>query len=528
MGEQDRDGFFKRGTEIFPATQASDEYVSELQAAVSGDIIWNPSFALWRDSKAWQKMRRDSDFEALIQLRRRMFASSDVTIEPGGDTPEDVAVASLFEQALDHTENFKKARYRLADAAFRGVTYAQIHGSVVETEFSVPGDLGERVMLEPMNWWVFDEFEDIGPDRVRLQRPTEKRGQFTTKVTGAEHLWHIYSIERTQWEVVERPDLLIRHTYEEAEDSLGYGIGLLDALWFTWYALQVLKREGLQGVTRWAQGIIMAKVDSLRDASTGKTNTILARNILTMLSKTLSRNVQVWDKTDEVETVSWDGKGHEILQTTKDDLLRSAYRLVMGALLPFGMAIDVGSNARAQQEQETSDDYLQYDYDSMSGDLSRPLVSIWRYVNGPNLAELGLKLAKDPKIVLAKVRRHDPKEQIQVVGEALASGIPLRKDEVYERIGFTRPADDDDVFGDLADAGNALDLDMEPDAPEPAPPEPAAVEPAPEPEPVAAPEPVAVAPEAQFAAHPKKKLAAHPTVVLVGNPFSVEKRGDEF
>src|SRR5690606_36066291 len=149
------------------------------------------------------------------------------------------------------------ARFNLADAVFRGSTFAKIVGGRVKRDF---GDGQSRM------WWVPKLLVDM--DRWRFRQvpldPKESDGRTKTRweywdTTGVMGEWRpLTKSQRRQ---------LVVHTYFDSEATLGYGRGLLEALYhFYWAKTQVL-REGLAGIERWAQGWIIAEIDGMRAGS---------------------------------------------------------------------------------------------------------------------------------------------------------------------------------------------------------------------------------------------------------------------
>ena len=82
---------------------------------------------------------------------------------------------------------------------------------------------------------------------------------------------------------------------------------------------------------------------------------------------------------------------------------------------------------------------------------------LWR-LNRQQLSDAGLAEARMPRLAIINKPIDDPRESAQVIATALASGIPLRKDEVYRQLGFTVPIDGDEVIepGQAAGAGGLL------------------------------------------------------------------------
>ena len=70
---------------------------------------------------------------------------------------------------------------------------------------------------------------------------------------------------------------------------------------------------------------------------------------------------------------------------------------------------------------------------------------VWR-MNRSNFAALGLADANMPKFSSIQEKRQDPTVVAGIITQMGQVGLPLRKDEVYDRIGFTMPKEDDEIF----------------------------------------------------------------------------------
>ena len=427
---------------LFPTSRVADRYTTELSTALSSTRVQSPSFAEFRDPDIWWKMRRHPDFEALFQMRRRQFAATSLSVVPRGDDWADQVVASVIEQILLKIKRFKSARYNLAEAPFRGSSYAYVEGKVITWSPTIPSPAGGEIQVAPMQWWVPTRLRHVDRSRVELRdvNVRTKRQPFVhpTGKRTRDLQWHLYSIERKQWEPLGPDTLMVKHTYEDSEDSLGYGRGLIEAMYYSWMVMTTLERDGLQGVARWAQGVLMAKIDGLRQGS--KVNSQLATDVLAMLRKTVSRNYQVWDKNDDVTVLPGPGQGHQMVREFRQDFFNSALRLVMGSILPFGGAGDTGSYARAQEEANQSRQYLQFDYDKMAEDLEETLVApIMRINRAPFSIVTMNREVELPELELTSIERFDPEAQVRVISEALTiEGMALPQAAVHERLGIPR------------------------------------------------------------------------------------------
>ena len=77
------------------------------------------------------------------------------------------------------------------------------------------------------------------------------------------------SIERGQWERVRDDAPLITMTYQDEEGRLGVGRGLIEGLYFYHFLKGRLLEEGMQGVERIGQGMLVLSIDGLRDGDYG-------------------------------------------------------------------------------------------------------------------------------------------------------------------------------------------------------------------------------------------------------------------
>lgn len=456
----DFEGNRTRRTAMFPRSRTSDKYTAELASAVSSTRIESPSFAEFKDPDIWTKMRRHPDFEALFQMRRRMFAATKLTVQPRGDDWADQVLASIVEQMLLKIRKFKSARYNLAEAPFRGSSYALLEGKLITWSPTIPTPSGGEIQLAPQKWWVPTLLKHIDRSRLELREvagsKTPQRNRMRNRGTNKNLQWHLFSVVRHKWEPVHPDTVIVKHTYEDTEDALGYGHGLIEALYYSWWVMTTIEREGLQGVARWAQGVLMAKIDGLRQGS--KINQQLANDVLTMLRKVSSKNYQVWDKNDEVTNLPGPGQGHQMVRDFRQDFFNSALRLVMGSILPFGGGGDAGSYARAQEEANQSRQYLQFDYDKMAEDLDDTLVAPLLRINRAAIAvaTMGMEVER-PEIELTSVERFDPETQIRVITEALnIPGMSLPQHEVHDRIGIPKAKPGEAAYSHDAGSPNIL------------------------------------------------------------------------
>lgn len=409
----------------------ADRYPQDLSSVYRNVRVYDPSFALSRDPDIDEKILLDDVIAAGVAARKHKVAARTWTIEPASDDPLNKRAASVVEVILKKIHQFGHARFNLADAVIKGRAYGYISGGYQIARF---GD------GKPRTWWVPTRIEDI--DRRRFRRmASNKDGTIRT-------WWEWHDTARAKWCEIqpEAARALITHVYDDDESNLGYGRGLMDSLFFTWRAKRVALEQGLQGLARWAQGLIVYSIDSLRDASVSKDNTSLVESAIEEINKHRSEHVLVKGKDDELEVVTGGMEGHQIVMDFIGYLDSCVTRLLMGSLLPTGGGSTVGSNARAEVEDDASEALIQFDRTLLDDTLSMSLVSLVWDLNRDNFAQLGLFDAERPRFSTTQERMADPEKSANVIKTLLDSGVPLKREEVYEKTGFSVPGDDDEVI----------------------------------------------------------------------------------
>ena len=59
---------------------------------------------------------------------------------------------------------------------------------------------------------------------------------------------------------------------------------------------------------------------------------------------------------------------------------------------------------------------------------------------------MGCGDARPPKFRTQPDKRDDPQAAASIIAQLSAIGLPLKKEEVYEKIGFSQPSEGDEVF----------------------------------------------------------------------------------
>jgi len=416
------------------ARRAAERYVRELAMDKWRSVLEDPSYALSQDPEAWRRIRRDAHFAFLIQTRRRKTASRGWRIVPATDDPVDRMAAGIVEQAVKKIPRFWNTRFALAEADFRGSAYAAITGQVMDWApmLGLPSSQTPPQKLDRKQWWMFNRLPHV--DRYRF-RSVPRDG----------HFWpEIFSPRRGVWEPLQHPEWFIRHVYDEEEESRGHGTGLLDPLYMVWYSKMTCMELGLQGVEAWANGRITAAIDGLRDPS-GKTNATVAAAWRSAVRSWLRDHVLTHDERDKIEMHDGPTQGHNMAVDFMRYCDNSASQLVLGSVLPFGGDQGSGSLARAEEEGDQSDEYIQPGRDSLGETLTDTIIRVWWERNWGNLCELGLERADPPELELYAEPRKDTTKNAEVLAIALQHG-DVQEEEFYEKLDLTPPGPEDRVI----------------------------------------------------------------------------------
>ncbi len=404
--------------------------------------IIDPDFAMHSDISIWEKIHRDGKILQALNQRTATIASREWLVESRGDSEKEVLLASLIHDLLENIQSFHMARRFLAQAVFRGRAYLFVEGDRRRIQI---GDLPE------MDWWFPRKLRHM--DKRLVQFVPERRREGSGKETVVLRR-EVFKPSTGEWVSLkpEGESLLIEIVYDDEQGRLGYGRGLLEALYFLWWAKSVVLKEGLQAVERWAQGFLVGKIDTEKPGST-TANTEAVRNAMrNELEAHRSRHVAVVDKSDEINLVTGGGEGWQItiqMLNYLDDCILSTS---MGSVLPFGGGQDKGSLARAQVEEGVSNDLLNYDRGVVDQTLTAKLIPLLLENNRAIFGQLGLLNVRPPNFTTTQKKDEDPEKNARVVSIALQAQIPLRRDEVYERLGFSIPSEDDAIFQGTAPA----------------------------------------------------------------------------
>jgi len=431
------------------------------------DRTRDPGYALSQDVDIYEIMLRDPKVHQGVQDRLTSVCGPDCKVAPFNNSkdPNDIALAKLVDDAFRFIPHFADSRMRLATAIFRGQSCELMTGKKRYLR------LGGIEQAE--NWWMFNEFKNIDPRRFTIRNVHNKRKDGSTKVDT--ELWMSTvpmstgpsNIPESDWipgkglmsygfRKVDHPDWMIRVIYNNDEARLGYGRGLVDCLYFYHWLKQILLREGLQGVERWSQGIVVGTLDTER-AGAPDTQTMQRERqaMVDALTAMRSRHVYVQGKHDDIEVITGGGEGHQMVMGLIEYVDDCIMAVCTGAVLMSSKsdAGEAGSHARDKVGQDTQNKIVLSDQKKIDEDISTYAIGLWVRTNWKLLCKYGLQNARMPQLKTVQPEDNNPNEFATRISTVWQSNpkFKVRKDEAYEKLGLTPVNEEEDEWLEGAD-----------------------------------------------------------------------------
>ena len=413
---------------LFRRTSHADIYAINKAAVLQDGLrIWDPSYALSEDPQAWEKAQLDAVVSGAIDRNLLSVAGTEWELEPYSEEEGDVLLGTILQSLLEKIPKFAQARKNLATAKFRGSSFAWVTGSIRNLR------LGEDTQTR--TWFVPGRMHDI--DRRNIRAVTE----LVDDQTPWRFRWQWYDSRLKQWRWVnfnERP--MIRRVCADQESRFGYGRGIMDAIYFTNYIRAKVMKDGLQGIQRWAQGLLVASVDPSQVAEPDKDNTSIAGDMRDMLLEMVGDNVLVKSITDEVEVVEGGGQGFQMVESMLDRVERELVTRIEGT--PITLMDGEGGGSRALGAEHTNRELQQttFDRQDLAEDLDQ-LVQIVYERNTPTLYAIDPALldARLPRFAIRNTVDEDPLEVADLFRKAHDMGLDLSEKEIRDRLGISTP-----------------------------------------------------------------------------------------
>lgn len=427
---------------LFRRTANGDLYPIHLGAILQHGLrAWDPSYSLSKDPEIWEKAQQDAVVSGAIERSLLETAGHDWGLNPFSDDPADVALASILEDVIRRTPRFYESRRNLAEARFVGSAFARITGTFRKAKIH---DGKTR------RWWIPGRLVDIDRRRLRAIAVRSRSTESGAPDHEAPYVlkWDLYSPARKRWEQLDPRFPIVRHVYADNESRLGYGRGIMDSIYFAIYIRTIAMKDGLQGLKRWAQGLLIGKVGLEAAGSTDQTNEEIRDELRDELLEMIGDNVLVISESDQVEVVTGGMEGHQIVDSILDRIEREILTRIEGTPISTMDGQGGGSRALGQEHGEREHFQRRFDRESLAESLTQDFVVTVHDLNRPTLREIDPRIAEanTPLFDIRDQREEDPKANSDVARTMVEVGAPPSKTEFYERVGWRKPEDDEEVI----------------------------------------------------------------------------------
>jgi len=411
---------------------AQDRYVWSLESVFrDGSRIWDPSYALSKDPDAFGKARLDPVVDGSVERFCLNVVGRKWSCEAPTDDPVDVKAAEIMTELLGKIQRFSQSRMLLALASFHGSAFCDIRG-----QFKMEPIFDRK----PRRWWVPLRLKDVDRDRFRGVAEEQDDGSYGIR-------WERRSVGAKVWQTVENPEWMVRHICTDSESTFGYGRGDMDSIYMYLHAKDQVLKMGLQGLRRWARGVLDISIDGARDSSTSRPNTAILQEWMDEADKMLSGDVIAHDSRDIISFLPPPAGTNDMSMRWLEYLDKWIVVRIEGSYLPSGGSTS-GTDALGKIQQTTSSARAAHFRDAGDETLTADLVSLVWSLNFTTMSELdpALATANMPKFVTGEEKIEDPERNARVASTLLGAGVSLKRKEVIERAGYTVPGPDDEVI----------------------------------------------------------------------------------
>ena len=414
-------------------------YSYGLSSALRSQYVYNPSISEFNDADVWELVRNDAfTHSAISRSTKNCVRPWRIEAYDGSKDKPDKQLAAVVKDGLMHIDRFRARRKRLSEARFVGRTYGAILWQPRKISL---GGLPER------DWWIPVHIQDV--DRRRFHWVVDWDNEANVK-KGIHR--EMYNSNTQQWEILpeELNGSMIEYIHSDTEDRVGYGRGLLEAIYFYHYMKTVTFEKISDGIDRWARGVWIGTIDGLRGASVGKTNEALRQGMQNVLLTMRSEHAAVVDKIDNIKVLETTGTGHQISMDFMHYLDDGIEVLCNGSKRASGVGSGPhGTGAQAETESDTTEAFFQDEREDLDDISTRDLVGSFLRVNYANLEMVKLQKARRPRFTSEQIKKQVPKDAIEVANLMLQH-VPLSARQYYEKGEWEQPTDDEERIEPIA------------------------------------------------------------------------------
>lgn len=438
------------------AYQFTSRGLDRQRRELSRGYIQPPSIAKEQRADAWRYVLRDPVVRKAVEVRQHAVAGTDVYFS--SKSKANKPLVGYFDDLFGLIPNFDEARLQLTQAIFVGMSWLRILSPNTDSKFIVGAD------TLPRKWWYPGHLKHYDADRLRLEL---RRGEELSTAEGdswrpTKAVWTYadfgsWGSYQNWYEIADDPTRpeWVKMTYHDDDWAMGYGHGLLDSIWFYFYVKTKLLESLLAGIDRFGWPLIVAQLraggytgDSALAGDQYPGSADRAQGLVNILEKQAGAyKVIAIDAEEEINVVAADGKAVQSILEVIAYCDKSMVELILASSMPTGGG-EQGSFARAAVEAGSTSSLIKYDRRLHEKALHEIVKSVWLY-NQTNWIDLGLWNGRRCPVGLAigKEETDDPKFWADIANIAVNQlGCSLIREEVFERLGFTVPDNDDDTI----------------------------------------------------------------------------------
>lgn len=427
---------------IIPHTLNGQRYATAYRSRHLGDILYDASFALAQDPSIPEKMLREPKIRQAVEDTTLAVAMSSWTVKPFSKRADDVAWAGYQEQIATCCRGLSRILRLLARYYFSGEEYAQPNWRMLVEQLE--GDVAPRRIA------VVESMQHIDRRRFRRRVFREPGGLRPVVDWEMATVWDQASATGDGWvrldgrEGRRRFDDFVRVASLEPEGMFGRGDGLINAVYWFYYAKQIVMREGLQGLERWAQGWVIFKQDAEAEGAVDDDSETVIEDAIEEIETHTGRRILGIDKRDEIQ-VEAGPQNSEMIEFWTSYLDNGIMGLLTGSVLPQGGGQDVGSNARARVEQDVNDRFVQAKQIDLAEDLTSGFLLPLHEANASARHAMGLGSARCGSFMFTQDVVEDPTRNTQNAVALLGAGVALVEEDLYDKTNFKQPKEGDKI-----------------------------------------------------------------------------------
>jgi hypothetical protein len=424
-------------------------YSALLSSKHSFQQLYDQDISLVEDMDFYRILMSDAGFGAIIRVFYAEIAASGVMFQPGGIDKRSAKKA-------------RKVASILKRAPIQEAIYGLSKGFIMARAYAYPE--GRRIFSshdggEPRDYWTVNDIKDIDKQRIifcptRVPVPDPLFPGRTKNIIKVHR--EMSNLDTGRYEPLskEYAAALIEFVCGDEEDRLGMGRGLAEALFMLLRAKAMLWKFRLQGISRWAEGLLVGTVDPDRPASPSRNNLSLAQDLLSKLRNMRDGNVIVVPEgLADVKALESNGTGDDMTARAMDYCDDCAARLLLGSIMPSGGNKEGGTEARGRIEADTTKRVIQYARHLVTACLNRTLIRTVCRLNREQFMDDDCLEGEEPIIKIVDNQATDPETVLDRIEKAQKMKMKVPKAWAHEVSEIPMPSDDEECLEEVETPG---------------------------------------------------------------------------